>query len=132
MANRRIIQSSTSLTEAIAAGEISGTTTWTAAAVIAAASAATATASAITADSVIGTVAAGGTGATEGAYDTAAHRDAALAALTDAIVVIAELIVDVGAIRTTLLALIADNLDIRTKFNSTLVNLKSGGLMASS
>lgn len=90
-------------------------------AVVAAVSAATATSIAAVMPAA---APAGGTGATAGAYDTAAHRD--------------ELIVTVNDLRTWAIemdldyeALVVDVADIRTKVNSILTKLKTHGLIAS-
>src|ERR1035437_3689299 len=106
MGTRRIIQSSYDLALAAAATEV-GTLTAQAGLVAAP--------KAITGDAVVGTIPAGGTGASAGGWDTAGNRDAAIATLTDALVVIAELIVDVTALRATQAAI--------------LVSLKAAGLM---
>jgi len=86
--------------------------------------------SALTADAVVGTIPAGGTGAAAGGWDTANNRDAAIAAMTDVLVVIAEMQVDEVAMQEALQDLYADVAAIRTTLNALLASLRAGAIIA--
>jgi hypothetical protein len=71
---------------------------------------------AATAAVVAGLIPAGGTGSADGGWDTAAHRDTAIAT--------------VGELKTTVNALVTDVAAIRTKVNTILAALRTVGLIS--
>lgn len=75
---------------------------------------------------------AGGAGATAGAYDTAANRDLAIASVNAARDDIIALRAEVVTYEVAISALIVDVAEIRTKVNSILSSLETGGVMAAS
>jgi len=69
----------------------------------------------LTAAAVAGTVEAGGTGAEEGCWDTAAHRNTTITTL--------------GEMKTTTNALLVDLTDLKQLFNSIIDDLQAEGIV---
>ena len=93
---------------------------------------AAATASHPTAPAALTQVAApaGGTGATAGAYDSAANRDLAIVSINAARTDVIALRAEVALYEIEISALIVDVADIRTQFSALLTSLETGAIIA--
>ena len=78
---------------------------------------------------VTGLIPAGGTGATEGAYDTAAHRDTALATIAEIKATVNALVTEATEFKADITTLSATVVEIKASLNDALAKLRTAGLI---